>query len=200
MSTVDATEREQLTNTIQDTWRLLMGVGVVLTLVGLLAIVTPFFTGITLSFLFGVYLIVGAVAHLVHAFSGRGWTGFVFQLILAILFAVGGLAFLFNPLVGLTALTILLIAFFLVEGFTELAMGFRLRPERGWLWVAVSGVASVLVAVLVWLSFPSSAAWAVGLLFGIGLFTSGLSMIATAMGGRAAVKEATATSGTETGG
>ena len=198
MTTAETYDRQRLTNTIQDTWRLLMGVGVVLTVVGLLAIVTPFFTGITLSFLFGIYLVIGAVAHLVHAFSGRGWTGFVFQLLLAIIFAGGGIAFLLNPLVGLTALTILLVVFFLVEGAVETALGFRLRPERGWLWVAVSGIASLLVAIFVWLSYPSSATWAVGLLFGVGLFTSGLSMLATAMGGRAAVKKAMKTR-TETG-
>ena len=193
MTTAETYDRERLANTIQDTWRLLMGVGVVLTIVGLLAILTPFFTGITLSFLFGVYLVIGAIAHFVHAFSGRGWTGFVFQLLLAIIFAIGGVAFLLNPLVGLTALTILLVIFFLVEGAVEVAMGFRLRPERGWLWIAISGIASILVAFFVWLSYPSSATWAVGLLFGIGLFTSGLSIVAAAMGGREAVKKATDT-------
>ncbi len=72
MTTAETYDRE-LTNTIQDTWRLLMDVGVVLTIIGLLAIVTPFFTGITLSFLFGTFLIVGAIAHFIHAFSGHGW-------------------------------------------------------------------------------------------------------------------------------
>jgi len=170
-----------------------MAVGVVLTIVGLLAILTPFFTGITLSFLFGVFLIVGAIAHFVHAFSGRGWAGVGFQLLLALVFAGGGIAFLLDPLVGLTALTVLLIIFFFVEGGVEVALGFGLRPERGWGWITLSGIASILVAIFVWLSFPSSAAWAVGLLFGIGLFTSGLSTIATAMGGRAAVNDAVET-------
>ncbi|MFB9808314.1 HdeD family acid-resistance protein [Haladaptatus pallidirubidus] len=190
MSTVSTRDDEEIANTVQDTWRLLMGVGVVLTVVGLAAIFTPLFTGIALSFLLGAYLVLGGVAHFVHAFSGRGWTGVIGQTILALVFVVAGIAFLLNPLVGLSALTLLLITFFLVEGLVEIGMGLRLRPARGWLWVVVSGVVSLAVALFVWLEYPSSALWAVGLLFGVGLLTSGLSIVATAMGGRAVAKEA----------
>ncbi|WP_049972488.1 HdeD family acid-resistance protein [Haladaptatus cibarius] len=188
MSTVRTRDGEELANTVQDTWRLLMGVGVVLTVVGLAAIFTPLFTSITLSFLLGAYLVVGGIAHFAHAVSGRGWAGFLGQAILALVFVVAGIAFLLNPLIGLSALTLLLITFFLVEGLVEIGMGLRLRPARGWLLVVISGIISLAVALFVWLEYPSSALWAVGLLFGIGLFTSGLSIVATAMGGRAVAK------------
>ncbi|SIR85079.1 Uncharacterized membrane protein HdeD, DUF308 family [Haladaptatus litoreus] len=188
MSTVRTRDGEELASTVQDTWRLLMGVGVVLTVVGLAAIFTPLFTSIALSFLLGAYLVVGGIAHLAHAVSGRGWAGFLGQTILALVFVVAGIAFLLNPLVGLSALTLLLIIFFLAEGLVEIGMGLRLRPARGWLLVVISGIISLAVALFVWLEYPSSALWAVGLLFGIGLFTSGLSIVATAMGGRAVAK------------
>lgn len=185
----DVTNRNRDT---QGTWKLLMGVGVVLVILGLLAIFTPLFAGLSVSFFLGVYLVIGGIVHFVHAFSGREWTGFLTQLVLAVVFVGGGLSLLLNPLVGLITLTLLLIAFFLVDGVVEIMMGVRLRPQRGGLSIVASGVLSLLIAVLIWSAFPSSALWAIGLLFGIGLGTSGISLAVTAMGGRAAERQSIA--------
>jgi len=90
--------------------------------------------------------------------------------------------------------TILLTAYFLVEGVVEIFMGFRLRPESNWGWVIASGVVSLLLAGLLWVNWPSSAAWAVGLLLGVALLSSGISMILVAWGGRRAARAGTPTS------
>ncbi len=196
-ATDNVTDRERSEDTIQGTWRLLLAVGIVIAILGLLAVFTPLFAGLTLSFFLGAYLVIGGIVHFVHAFSGREWTGFLIQLVLAVVFVVAGLSLLLNPFVGLVTLTVLLIAFFFVDGIVETVMGFRLRPQRGWLSIVVSGVLSLVIAALVWLAFPSSALWALGLLFGIGLLTSGISLATTAMGGRAEAQQSVTSSATE---
>jgi uncharacterized membrane protein HdeD (DUF308 family) len=164
-----------------------MGAGVVLAVLGLLAILAPFVTGVALSILLGALLVVGSLVNVAHAFSARGWTASLWQIVLAVVYAVAGVALLVNPVVGLATLTILLIAFFLVEGVVEIVMGLRMRGEARWGWVVASGAISLLLAGLLWAGFPSSALWAVGLLFGVHLLTTGISLVAVAMMGRKAM-------------
>jgi uncharacterized membrane protein HdeD (DUF308 family) len=177
-------------NTLGEQWQFLLGAGVILAILGVLAIVFPFVTGVAISVLFGALLIVGSILHFAQAFSGRGWSGFIVQILLGVLYAVAGISLMANPVVGLATLTILLVAFFVIDGILEIVMGIRLRGERNWVWPIVSGVISLALAYLIWTGFPSSAVWAVGLLVGVGLLTSGLQMILVAMGGRRAVEEA----------
>lgn len=189
--TVTGAEAAPVGNTLGENWPFLMGAGIVLAVLGVLAIVFPFVTGVTLALLFGALLIVGSIIHFAQAFSGRGWKGFFVQVLLGLLYAAAGISLMANPVVGLATLTILLVAFFAVEGIFEIVMGIRLRGERYWVWPIVSGVVSLLLAWFIWTGFPSSAAWAVGLLVGVGLLTSGLQMVLVAYGGRRAVQEAT---------
>lgn len=174
-----------------ESWRYLAAVGGVIAVLGLLAIAFPFVTGLSLSVLFGVLLVVGGIGHIAHAFSARGWTGFLAQVLLAVLYGVGGIALLVNPVVGLATLTLVLAGFFLADGVVEMGMGLRLRPGSGWGWLVASGALAVLIGVLVWVGWPSTAAWALGALFGINLLSTGLSMVLLALGGRRATRDAT---------
>ncbi|WP_313690850.1 HdeD family acid-resistance protein [Halorarum halobium] len=172
---------------LQDNWRYLLGGGIVLAALGVLAIFTPFVTGVTLSLLLGAILIVGGLVHLVNAFSARGWSGSLWQVVLGIVYGLAGVSLLVNPVLGLATLTLLLVAYFAVDGVVEIVMGLRMRPESRWAWVAGSGVISLLLAVLLWVGFPSTALWAVGLLVGVGLLSSGFSLISVALVGRKAI-------------
>ncbi len=166
--------------------------GAVIAALGVLAIAFPFVTGISLSLLLGAVLIVGGAVHVAHAFAAKGWKGVAVQVLLAVVYLVAGIGLMANPLLGLTTLTILLIGYFLADGVVEIVMGLQLRPEAKWGWVVASGALSFVVAGLLLASFPSAAQWAVGLLFGVNLLVSGLSMIMVAMNGRDVARSGTA--------
>lgn len=175
-----------LSNTLQGNWRPLLYAGIVLSVIGLIAIVAPFLTGISIAMLVGALLVVGGLFHFVGAFKGQGWAGFVWQILLGAIGVVAGLVILFNPLFGLLTLTLVVIGYLFASGVVEILMGYRLRGEKNWFWSVVSGVLGIALAVLLWSGFPSTALWAVGLLFGINLFLTGTSMVAIALGGRTA--------------
>jgi uncharacterized membrane protein HdeD (DUF308 family) len=183
-------------STADTAWRTLMIVGAILAVLGVIAIFFPFVTGVALSVLIGAALLGGAGLHAVHAFSAGDWKGVLWQVILVVVYGIAGLSLVINPILGLSTLTLLLIAYLAVDGVVELVMGFALRPERSWGWVVASGVISLLLAGLLWIGWPADAAWALGLLFGVSVLTSGLSMVGLAMGGRKAASE-TATESTE---
>lgn len=160
-----------------------MGAGVIIAIIGVLAILAPFAAGVSLSILLGALLVVGALVHVAHSFSG-GWKRFFVQGILALIYAVAGISLLANPVIGLTTLTILLAAFLVVDGVLEIVMGFQARGSRGWGALIVSGVCALVIAAIVWVGWPATAAWALGLLFGVNLLISGLSMMFMAQGTR----------------
>lgn len=151
--------------------------GVVLSVLGLVAVVFPFVTGVSISIALGALLVVGALFHVAHAFNAGGWRGFMLQVLLAAVYTVAGIGLLANPVLGLATLTLLLVGYFVADGVVEILLGVRLRGEPGATWLVVSGVVSLVLAGLLWVGFPSTAAWAVGLLFGISLLSSGLSMV-----------------------
>lgn len=160
----------------KQSWQTLAIAGGVIGLIGLFAIVFPFATGISITLGLGALLVLGGIIHAAHAFTVRGWSGSLWQLSLAIVSVGAGLLLLVNPVVALASLTLLLVAYLFVDGVAELWMATRMADRSGRAAVAVSGVLSLLLAGLLWAGFPASAAWAIGLLVGISLLTTGISM------------------------
>ena len=158
--------------------RYLIAAGIVIALLGVVSIFAPLVTGSGISIVLGALLVVGGFTHVTHAFSVQGWTGWLWQLVLAGVYVIAGISLLANPVLGLTTLTVLLIGYLFVTGAVELAMGVQMRPTQQWGLVAGSGVVSLLLAVLLWLGFPSTAAWAIGLIVGVHLLTAGLALVA----------------------
>ncbi len=170
--------------TLQKGWRTLALAGGAVALLGVVAIAFPLATGLSVSVALGVLLVVGGVVHGVHAFSARGWSGALWQLALGVVSVFAGLALVVNPILGLATLTLLAIAYLAVEGVAELAASVRMSGEEGRLWIAASGAISLVLAALLWLGFPATAAWAIGLLVGLSLLSTGLSMALVAVAGR----------------
>ncbi|AGB15528.1 hypothetical protein Halru_0907 [Halovivax ruber XH-70] len=169
---------------IETNWRPLAIAGGLIAVLGLIAAALPFGTGIALAYVLGAALLVGGVVHAGHAFTTDGWAGSLWQAALAGVTIVAGLLILANPLIGLASLTLLAIAYLLVDGLTEVVASLRMGSGSGRGWVAASGVLSLVLAGLLWAGFPVDAVWVVGVLVGASLFVTGVSMIAVAYGTR----------------
>ena len=180
-STIAAARRQ-----IADAWGWFLVLGILLIIAGVAAIAFPLLSTIATKIALGwIFLIAGALI-VVHAFSIRQWQGFLLSLLIGVLYLVAGAWLAFTPFAGVVALTILLAALFLAEGVLEVIMGLRVRPHEGWSWLLLSGVIAIAVGVLIAAELPSSAAWAIGLLTGINLLSSGVSFTALALAGRRA--------------
>ncbi len=169
---------------LEKEWRTLALAGGIVGLIGILAMAFPLVTGLSLSLAIGALLVVGGIVHGVHAFSARGWRGSLWQIALAVVSVVAGIAVLAAPAVALITLTIALVAYLVVDGIAELAMAMRMPSSRGRTAVAISGVVGLVLAALLWVGFPGTAAWAIGLLVGANLLVTGISMITVAMAAR----------------
>ena len=151
--------------------------GVITIILGILAMLAPGLTGLSIALLVGVFVIGGGIVRMIWAFQagslGRG----------LLMFAIGGLTLLCgiilvaNPLFAAGVLTIILGIYFVTDGIFEIAASFQLKPNPGWGWMLFGGIVSILFGIMIWGQFPLSGAWAIGILLGIKLFFVGLIMI-----------------------
>ena len=153
--------------------------GVIAIILGLLAMAAPMLTGMSIALLLGVLVVVAGVVRLVWAFQAGSVGEGILKFLLAGLTLVCGILLVVNPVFASGFFTILLSLYFILDGVSEIAVG--LGSKRGWF--IVGGVISILLGVLLWMQFPLSGAWALGILLGIKLLFIGLIML---MGGSAA--------------
>ena len=151
--------------------------GILTIVLGLLSIAAPLVAGMSVAFLVGLFVLAGGVARMVWAFQagslGKGLLGFA----IGALTLVCGVVLVSDPLVASGVLTLLLAAYFLVDGGVEIVAAFQVRPASGWGWLLAGGTLSLLLGLMVWQQFPLSGAWAIGVLLGFKLLLVGMIMI-----------------------
>ena len=154
-----------------------IGLGVVFVILGIIAIVEPGIAGITVSLLVGWLLIFGGVAHLIAMFSGGGVGRVIWNVILGIIYIIGGFYFLTHPLLALGTLTLFLAGILIAEAVLEFIAYFQRRSEEGSGWLLVNGLITLALGVLIWRHWPSSSIWAIGTIVGIKLLMTGISRL-----------------------
>jgi uncharacterized membrane protein HdeD (DUF308 family) len=170
--------------------------GIVLVLLGLLAIVIPPLATLAVTILIGWLFLISGVMGLVTTFWAKGAPGFWWSLVSAIIAIIAGVILLASPVNGSVSLTLVLIVFFIIEGVASIMYGIEHRREataRGG-WIIVSGVIDLILAAIILSGLPGSAAWAIGLLVGINMVFGGTSLIAMALAARGPAGNSPATS------
>lgn len=164
-------------------WRTFLIEGIILILLGLAAIALPLFAGLAIAILIGWLLLIGGVVGLVASFMARTAPGFFWSLLSAVLWILAGAVLLAAPVAGLVYFTILLIVWFAIEGVSMImyALSHRRSATGRWAWALMSGIVNLLLAALLAAGLPGTAAWAIGLLVGINLLFSGISLTAMAL-------------------
>lgn len=167
-----------------------IGLSILMIVAGILAIVVPPAAGITVVLVVAWLLIFSGAAHLAFAWQTRSTGGFLWEILLSALYVVVGVYALMHPVAGLASLTLFLAGYFLAKGVLELVLSFRLRPMAGSTWMAIDGIVCLILAVMIWRSWPSSTEWAIGTLVGISMLFSGASRLAISMAARHVLAEA----------
>ena len=152
-----------------------MFLGAVMFICGLLAILLPLASSIAIVMVLAWLILFAGVAHLIFAFQSHSIGGFLWKLLLAVIYGFAGVYMLMHPLLGLVSLTFVLAIFLLVEGVVEVVLYFNIRnvPNSGW--VLFDGIITLILGLLIWANWPSASAWVVGVLVGISLMFSGIS-------------------------
>jgi uncharacterized membrane protein HdeD (DUF308 family) len=171
-------------------WGLYMGAGILLMLLGAVAILIPAVASWGVTIFIGWILLFGAVFLFGTAFSFREGGRLVIRLLWAVVTLIAGLYLLIDPGQGTKTLTLVLVIYFLVMGGFRLLVALRERGESGAGWLAVNGALSLILGLFILLDFPSSADWAIGLIVGIDFIFTGWVLIMISMAGKQAAREA----------
>jgi uncharacterized membrane protein HdeD (DUF308 family) len=171
---------------VSDHWGWFLALGIVLLIAGAIAIAFPLISAVAIGITLGWIFLIGGVLLALHAFSATQWRGFLWELLLGLLYVLAGGYLLFFPIGGVVTLTILLAAMFIAEGIIEISMALRVRPHGGWGWLLFSGIVALAVGGLIGLGLPGSAGWAIGLLAGINLLSTGFGFLFLALAGQRA--------------
>ena len=155
----------------------LMWLGVALIAVGVAALVYPMVSTLVVTLFVGWLMIITGALGLWVAFSIRGAGPFFGALLFALLSIAAGVFIIARPGVGALAITISLGALFMVQGAFETVLAFAVRPARGWVWMLLSALASIVLAVIIVSGLPQLSQIVLGVLIGVNFISSGLAYL-----------------------
>jgi len=164
-----------------------IGLSILLIVAGILAIVMPPAAGIAVLVIVAWLLMFSGAVHLVFAWHTRTAGGMIWELLLGILYIFVGIYVLLHPVAGLATLTLFLAVYLFLEGVLELVLSFRLRPLPGSNWLLLDGIITLILAILIWRSWPSSTEWVIGTLVGISMLFSGAARLSLSLAARRVV-------------
>ena len=167
-------------------WKLFLVEGIVLVVLGLIAIVLPPIATLAVEILFGWLFLISGVMGLITTFWMRQAPGFWWALVSAVLGIAAGIVLLVWPLSGVLSLTVVLIVFFAIEGVASImyALDHKRELSGRWGFMLVSGIVDLILAAVIFVGLPGTAIWAIGVLVGINMVFGGSALIAMAMHAR----------------
>ena len=178
--------RSSVTRSLHAHWRLFLAEGIVLLILGLLAIIVPQIATIAVAVFIGWILLVSGAVGLLATFRMRTAPGFWWSLISAILGIVAGILLFRSPVSGALSLTVILTVFLIIEGIVSILFALEHKRELSGRWGAMlfSGLVDLFLAGIIIEGLPGTAAWAIGLLIGVNLVFGGTALIAMALHAR----------------
>ena len=187
MSPGDANQLQRaLAQSVREHWVLFLIEGIVLVVLGILAIVVPPLATIAFTLFLGWLFLISGIVGLFTTFWARQAPGFWWSLFSAVLAIAAGIVLLAWPVSGAVSLTLLLIVFFTIEGVLSIMYALEHKKELSgrWGWMLASGVIDLVLAAIILIGLPGTAVWALGLLVGINMLFGGSALIAMALHAR----------------
>jgi len=156
-----------------------IAIGILLLIAGVLAIGSPFITGLAVTVSVGALLIVSGLGQCLLAFQAGAFGRGLLIFLLGLIAVIAGGYMVSQPVSGLASLTLFLAAYFVVTGILTIITSLQLRPASGWGWMLANAVVTLFLGAMIWQQWPLSGTWAVGTLFGVQMLMSGFSLLTT---------------------
>lgn len=159
-----------------------IGLSIGLIILGILAILMPGIASAVFTSAIGWIALIGGVLQIVQAFQSRAFRGQALSLVVGIFYAIAGFYILFNLVNAAAVLTLAFGVLFIAEGIFTIIMAFSHRAGRRMSWlVAINGIITLILGILVINRWPMSAIWLIGVYVGISLLFSGASLLGAAL-------------------
>lgn len=179
---------QSLKRSLRDHSGLFIIEGIVIGILGVVAMILPFVAGLATTIFLGWLILIAGIVGLVATLNSRAAPGFGWSLVSAIAGIVVGGLLIWNPVQGLMTLTAVMTAYFIVDGISIISLAIAHRRELSgrWEFMLANGVFDLILAAVVISGMPGTFLWALGLLVGIDLIFGAASLIALALAARKA--------------
>jgi uncharacterized membrane protein HdeD (DUF308 family) len=174
----DQTTVSQFHNKLRSASPRLFWLGILLVILGVAAIAFPEFSTFAATLLVGWVLLLSGISIFISSFWIHGTGPFFGANLFGLLSAAAGVFLLFNPLAGAVTLTLLVGVMFMFQGAAELFFSLEARPAPGWTGMLLSGIASIVLAIVIASGWPHTSLIVLGILLGINFLTTGFAYIA----------------------
>lgn len=163
-------------------WGWIVALGAVYVIAGFFALGSIAMATVASVLVVGVAMIVAGVAEVINAFQIKSWGKFLIWALLGVLYIVAGFVTFENPLLAAALLTLVLGASLVASGIMRSILAFSMKRDAPWIWVALSGVITLLLGLLILARWPTNSVYILGLLLGIDLVMAGAGWIAIGLG------------------
>jgi uncharacterized membrane protein HdeD (DUF308 family) len=160
----------------------IVALGVVYTIVGLIALGSVVTATVASVFFVGVMMAIAGVAEIINAFQIKSWGGFLLWLLLGALYVIAGFVTFSNPLLAAVVLTLLLGVALVISGITRMVIAFSMREGAPWGWALLSGAITLLLGIVVLARWPVSSLYILGIFLGVDLVMAGIAWIGIGLG------------------
>jgi len=151
-------------------------------LVGLFSIGRPGIASFAIEQFLGLVFIASGIVLLLSAIFGKAEKHRVLEFASSVLRLLVGILLIAKTLNGVIALTLIVASIFLVEGIFGVIFAWKFRVKNpAWIWILLNALTAFVLSGMLFAHFPSDAAWAIGLLFGINSLILGISLILFAL-------------------
>jgi len=172
----------ELSRKMNKNWKFLLIIGALTLLLGIVGMGMNVTMTIVSIVYIGFFITLGGILHLIDAFIVDGWKNKLFGALIAVTYLIAGSLMIRYPEASAAWFTLFIAVFFLFVGAFRIFIGFQLRKENeGWAWTVVSGVTAILLGILIYVQWPVSGLWVIGLFVSIELIMQGISTITVAM-------------------
>ncbi|HPF46755.1 MAG: DUF308 domain-containing protein [Alphaproteobacteria bacterium] len=154
--------------------------GLMLFVLGAAAILFPLISSISIIIIIGLVLLFSGIIQFIQAFGYHKWSGLLLALFSSIIWAVAGIILLVRPIESVAVFTIILATIFIAEGILKFILALQMRAMKNWTWVLFDGLIAFILGVFLWSQFPFSALWAIGILSGANILSTGIATLAIA--------------------
>ena len=173
--------KDEVFGELKKHWAWMLSLGIVMVILGVIGLgMTVLFNEIVVMY-FGFLLLFGSGVQLMQAFRAEAWKGRVWHVLIALVYIVGGIIAVTEPVIAGMTLALLIAWTLIVIGVLRLFMALQMRGANGWLWTLLGGVLSVVLGVMIINEWPQSGLWVIGLFVAIEILFAGWSQIMIAL-------------------
>jgi uncharacterized membrane protein HdeD (DUF308 family) len=167
-------------------WIIAFSIGLII--LGILSILLPTIASAFFTAVLGWITLLSGIMMIIQSFQSKPVRGFWLNLIVGIFYVIAGIYIQFNLVAAVAAFTLAFGVLFIVEGIFTIIMAFTNRAGHRMSWlVALNGIVTLVLGIMILNRWPSSALWLIGLYVGISLLFSGTSLLFAALAARRTV-------------